>query len=165
MWRRGVLLAGLLALAAAESLLPGCGYVLGIPRPPGIRTVRLELADNRTNRRDAELLLTQALGPELEAAGFTPVLSDADAVLHVRLVDAVERTVSADALDRPREGTLTLAADVVLRRADGTVAVSRRGIRETDTFVASRGEDEDDALRGALAVLARRIAESLQGDF
>ncbi len=161
---RAAWLASALAVAAAGSML-GCGYTMGIPRPANIRTVRLELAENQTNRRDAELWLTQALGPELQAVGFTPVFSGADAVLHVRLIDVIERTVSADAFDRPREGTITVAADVVLRGRDGTVVLERRGIRETDTYVGSRGEGESDALGRALRTLARRIADSLQSDF
>lgn len=153
------------AVGAAVTAAAGCGYAIGIRRPAGIRTVRLEFAQNQSNRRDLDLLLTQALGPELEAAGFTPVWSGADAVLHVRVTDVVERTVNADRFDAAREGTITVTADVVLRRPDGTIVVERRGLRETDNYVVSRGEGETDATQRAIQTLARRIADSLESDF
>lgn len=158
-------LLGLAAIAVAPAALTGCGYMIGVPRPANVRTIRIELAENHSNRRDADLLLTEALGPELEAVGFAPAFSGADAVLHVRLIDVVERTINADSFDNPREGTITVAADVVLKAPDGRVILDRRGIRETDTYVASRGEGESGALARALQTLARRIADSLQSDF
>ena len=155
-----------LAAALGGGTVAGCGYTVGPLLPDGARSVALAFAENLTDRRDLEWTLTEALGRELQARGFTLVLAgDADAVCHVRLRDARERATAEDTRDAVVQGGLTLEADVVLRDRRGRTVVERRGLRETGTYLVAAGQDEGTAADRAVRALARRIAEALVPGF
>ncbi|MCI0343648.1 MAG: LPS assembly lipoprotein LptE [Planctomycetales bacterium] len=144
----------------------GCGYTVGPLVPPGVRTVAIAPAENLTDRRDLDWNLTRAIGEELQARGLVVALGGgADSTLHVRVRQVKERVVAESPRDEVLAGEVTVEADVVLRRRNGSVAVERRGIREAAGYVASLGQTEDTAIEAATRVLARRIADALVGGF
>ncbi len=154
------------ASLAALLALPACGYTVGPLLPTGVRTVAIAPAENLTDRRDLDFALTRAIGEELQARGLVVALgASADSTLHVRVRQVKERVVAESPRDEVLAGEVTLEADVVLRRRNGSVAAERRGIREAAGYVLSLGQGEETAIESATRVLARRIADALVGGF
>lgn len=151
----------LLLLAAA------CGYTFGSGLDKlGVRTIALDVVGNDTFRQRLEVELGAALSRELPVSSDV-TLADrrtADAILHVVLTDASERTlVSGSRNDPVREGAFAAAVWVRLIARDGRVVLERR-ITDRTEFRTPIGENLTTARSEIVDDLARKIALALESD-
>jgi outer membrane lipopolysaccharide assembly protein LptE/RlpB len=122
---RRLALAGLGAL-----LLAGCGYVVGYPSVPGVRTVHVPTFTNASFRRGYELQLTEAVQKRI--ADTTPyrLVSDGQAdtrlVGHIKSID--KRMTNQSRYDDPRELELALAIEVRWENARTGELISQQTI-------------------------------------
>lgn len=163
---RAVLRVALLAMV----LLPwaGCGYTFGsgLDRS-GVRTIALQVVGNESYRQRLEVELSAALAREL------PISSDlrlttagaADAILHVVLKDARERTLVPGGREEPiREGALEAAVRMRLVHRNGSVLIERTLLDRTE-FRNPVGEDLTSARAELTNDLARKITLALESAF
>lgn len=159
--RRVALLPLLLCWAA-------CGYTFGsgLDRA-GVRTVALQVVGNESYRQRLEVELSAALAREL------PVSSDlrlttagaADAILHVVLKDARERTLVPGGRDEPvREGALEAAVRMRLVHRNGSVLLERTLLDRTE-FRSPIDENLTSARAELANDLARKITLALESTF
>ncbi len=152
---------------ALGSMLTGCGYTFGSGLPQrGVRTIALLVVGNDTYRQRLEVELGAALARELPVSTDL-MLADrrtADAVLHVVLTDARERTlVTGSRIDPVREGAFEAAVHMRLVGRDGTVLLERSLLDRTE-FRDPIGENLTSARAELVSDLARKIALALESD-
>jgi hypothetical protein len=153
---------------ASLAIVAACGYTTGSGmRDLGVRTVALAVVGNDTFRQRLEVELGQALARELPAT-HDVMLADArsaDAVLQVRIVDAIERTlVSGQRGDPVREGVFRAGVWMRLVHRDGRVVIDRQ-IADRTEFRTPIGEDLASARAELIEDLARKIVIALEADF
>jgi hypothetical protein len=112
------------ALAAAVLLACACGYMpVGTGAlPPGIRTIRVPLFENRTTRFELDLKLTQAVINELVSRGKIQVTTDADkadAVLEGRILNFIVNPIAFSDQRTADRYDVLVVADVTLKEAKG----------------------------------------------
>ena len=151
----------------AGALLGACGYTFGSGLDGmGVHTVALEVVGNDTFRQRLEVERGRALSRELPVASDVTLADrrSADAVLHVVLADANERTlVSGSRLDPVREGAFSAAVWVRLVARDGRLVLERR-ITDRTEFRSPIGENLTTARSELVEDLARKIALALESD-
>jgi hypothetical protein len=155
-------------LASFATLVAACGYTTGSGmRELGVRTVAVAVVGNDTFRQRLEVELGQALARELPAT-HDVMLADArsaDAVLQVRIVDAIERTlVSGERGDPVREGAFRAGVWMRLVHRDGRVVIDRQ-IADRTEFRTPIGEDLTSARAELVEDLARKIVIALETPF
>ena len=166
MSRRPVPAIVLLAIAA---LALGCGYKLagtGTFLPPNIKTIAVAPFENRTNRSEVEVRVTEAVARELSRHGSIKVVSDkavADAYLEGVVTDFHTSPVQLNS-----EGRATrLESTVVLRAsirdlASGEILWSQANLLFRDQYdVQQQQVDYFDLETLALDALARGAAQTL----
>lgn len=98
---------------------PGCGYIVGNPFPPSIRSVHVATFTNDTYRRGYELLLTEAVQKQIMLRTPFRLTSEAEAdtILtgHIRTLD--KRLTNQSRYDDPRELELQLGCEIRWRNA------------------------------------------------
>lgn len=148
--------------------LTGCGYSVGVGEfGSGIRTVSIEVVQNRTYRQGIEVPLTRAI--QRSIARHTDVrptssIQRADAVLRVTL-DSIRGNAHVRAFaPAVREGLLDFRATVELIDPYGEVLVERE-LRDQAEFRTLIGETEESATNEAVIDLARKIVLALEGEF
>ncbi len=84
MTRTGLLLTALCCL-----MLSGCGYTLGTPVVPGVRSVHVPLFRSDSFRRDTDYLLTEAVQREIRTRGGYRLedAATADTILTGKIVE------------------------------------------------------------------------------
>lgn len=135
----------LLVLAIAATPLSGCGYSLATPGADLPRDVRtLYVAEVEGDVADPEVC--DALARELRRlvrsrAYFrvSETRGTADAVLHVRLVDFINRPVAFDKYDEVLDYETTMRVDATLEREGGEVLWRGKGIESTRSHQAVAG--------------------------
>lgn len=150
-----------MALAAAA----GCVYTTDSALPAHVRTVRVEMFENRTGYPGLEADLADAVARELQIDGrLRPSSAGADSVLKGRLVAVRRAVVQEDALDDVVTGRVTLEAVITFEDAvGGTVLLtkelvtSREVLDSEGVFRLRRGETEVDARSSAVNALARNV--------
>ncbi len=160
--------ASLLVGLAVASLVGGggCGYTLGFRPAKGIETVAVPVAANASLRRGIELELTELIRNEVLLKTPIAIASEgeADAVLHVSIVNVSERVLVEDANDDVVSSSVTVGVLVTLEdRRDGSKPLDAVGVSpETAEFVLDDGENRDTATTEALQDLAERIVFLLE---
>lgn len=159
------------ALIALAVLLTGCGYSTTELYPTQYNTVTVPNFDNRSNDRNVELNLREALIKELEqrtpykAVGGTG-LSDTQLTGTVTRVS--RQLISRDATaGLPQEIEVTVTVDFQWRDLrTGKVIRSYRGLSAAGQFVPNRtvGEFSEDGVRLAVSRLATDIVSRMRED-
>ena len=160
-----------LALLFALLLLTGCGYTTTELYPTQYTTVTVPNFVNRSNDRNVEFTLREALIKEIEQR--TPYktvsgtgLSDTQLTGTVTRVD--RQLISRDAnVGLPQEIEVTVTVDFQWRDLrTGEVIRSFRGLASSGQFVPNRavGEFSDDGVRLAVSRLASDIVSRMRED-
>lgn len=104
--------------------ITGCGYMLGTPTVPGVRTVHVEIFKSDSFRRNLDYLLTEAVQREVRTRGAYRLeeASIADTVLKGKIVEIRKTPLSENRFDDPRELQLMVGAEVTwIDRRNGQV--------------------------------------------
>lgn len=156
-----------LSLSPWLLLAAGCGYTFGsgLDRE-GVRTIAVAVVGNESYRQRLEAELSAALATELQLTDLTLApRQQADAVLHVTIAGAQERTlVPGDRTDPVREGAFEAAIRMKLVRRNGAVVLERTLLDRTE-FRDPIGEDLTTARAELVGDLARKIALALESGF
>lgn len=104
--------AGLFAVLAMS--LSGCGYLLGTPVVPNVRTVHVPVFRSDSFRRNLDYLLTEAVQREIRTRTSYRLddAATADTILRGRIVDIRKTPLSETRFDDPRELQLMVGAEV-----------------------------------------------------
>ena len=116
-------------LAAIVVVGTGCGYVVGSPYGPEVRSVHVPTFKNETFRRGFELQLTEAVHNEIKLHSPFQLASgpNADTRLTGKIVSIDKRSANQNRFDDPRE--LELAMGIEITWTDlrtGTILAQRR---------------------------------------
>jgi hypothetical protein len=95
------------------ALLTGCGYMVGAPYDPQVRTVEVPIFDSKSNRRGIEVQLTEAVHKQIQLrTPFRLVKDGGDTRLTGRIVDVRKNVLGETRFDDPRELQINLALEV-----------------------------------------------------
>ncbi len=166
---RAVLLRGGVGLLLVAVLLSGCGYSMRRPFNSGVRTIHVEMFQNRDFRRTLEFRLTEAIVKRLEMdSGYrVTTRQNAQTVLSGELVE-VHQNVLGDsyATDLPRETSATFVVSYRWKdQRTGAVLAERQRFGVTATYIRPAGETFfDGAVRG-LDSVAEQLVESMESSW
>ena len=153
------------AVIVALAACGGCAYTFESALPSHIRTVRVEVFENRTGYPGLEAELAKALVREFQADGtLVPGGKFADSVVKGTLVDVRRSVLQEDASDDVVTGQVTVAAVMTFEDSGGNkpllvgervTSADARG--SEGVFRLATGGTEKGALGAALVELARNI--------
>jgi len=160
---------GIFSLAAAMALLvasfvSGCGYNSTSLYPDKVRTVYVEMFDNKTFWRGQEYVLTDAICKRIEAQTPYKVYSDregADTILsgYITTIDKGTLVMEPD-IGRPLEQQMRMVAVVTWTdRRSGEALLDKVSV--TAAADASQFQSQGDSYASSLA--ANRLADSVVG--
>lgn len=147
--------------------LGACGYTYGVDAyDAGVRTVAVEIVENRTFWQGVEVPLTRALHRSLARhTNLRPTTAGrADATLVVAIESVEGRALVRGGNSPLREGALDFTIEARLVDAAGTVIRSRRVVDRAE-FRTPVGESDESAKLEAVSDLARKIVLALEGEF
>jgi hypothetical protein len=156
----------LAAGALLTSGLTGCaapgGYSNQSLYPQDIRSVRLEMFDNRSFRRGVEYTLSDALAKRIEATTPYKIVSSADradSVMSGQLLSISESSLSTEReLARPLEKEVVLTATVNWKNLNtGQLMINSR----TVTAAASYSDFQNQDFTYASALAANKLAQNI----
>lgn len=161
---------GALLLACTLSL--SCGY--GLVRYGGslgdVHSVAIDTPSNESSEPGVEFVVADALRREFLRRRAVRVVEDpgaADLVLSGSVRPLREQGEAFSSVVLTIEYQLTLELHLSATRADGSsVAIDRRALRETETYLSSadveaQRKNRTEALRRVAAVLAGRVYDAL----
>ncbi len=92
----------------------GCGYMVGAPYAPEVRTVAVPIFENNSSRRGIEVQLTEAVQKEIQARTPFHLANEpyADTRLIGRIVQVNKRVLGQTGFDDPRELQVSLAVEI-----------------------------------------------------
>ncbi len=169
MWPTAVVV--LAASVPAILALPGCSGVAGYSNealyPAEIRSVCLEMFDNRSFRRGVEYALSDALAKRIEATTPYKIVSSrdrADSIISGQLVSIDQSALSIERdLAIPLEKEVVLTAVVNWKNLNtGQLMINNRTVVATASY--SDFQDQDFTYASALAAnkLAQKIVELME---
>ena len=152
-------------------LLTGCGYSTTELYPTQYTTVTVPNFENRSNDRNVEFTLREALIKELEQRTPYKAISGtglADTQLTGTVVRVDRQLISRDAdVGLPQEIEVTVTVDFQWRDLrTGQVIRAYRGLASSGQFVPNRtvGEFDNDGVRLAVSRLASDIVSRMRED-
>ncbi|MEM6257665.1 MAG: LPS assembly lipoprotein LptE [Planctomycetota bacterium] len=159
------------ALAGFVALLTGCGYTTTELYPTQYTTVTVPNFENRSNDRNVEFTLREALIKEIEQRTPYKTVSGtglSDTQLTGTIVRVNRRLISRDATaGLSQEIEVTVVVDFEWRDLrTGEVVRGFRGLSSAGQFVPNRavGEFDDDGVRLAVSRLASDIVARMRED-
>ncbi|SFJ66898.1 LPS assembly lipoprotein LptE [Planctomicrobium piriforme] len=178
--RREFLLAAL--TAGLGTLLSGCGYVVGSPYGPEVRTIHVPTFTNDaykaayTNdgyRRGFELQLTEAIQKQIQLRTPYRLVDEpgADTRLSGRLVSVSKRVANQNQYDDPRELEFSMGVEIVwedLRNgqvlAQQTVPLNAQVAQSivNTSFAPEPGQSLATATQDAVDQMARQIVSLME---
>jgi len=163
-WRRGLWLA-----AAGALVSGGCGYRTDRPFRRDVKTVAVEIFDNKDFRRGLELQLTEALSKRIEAE--TPYKlakrETADTLITGEVKEVRQSTLGNDfrnALPRETAATMIVAFQWKDLRT-GEILLDRPAFAQTVDYVRPLGEDFYHASQRICDRMAERMVEQMEADW
>lgn len=158
-------------LVLAALLLSGCGYTTTELYPTQYTTVTVPNFANRSNERNVEFTLREALIKELEQRTPYKAISGAglaDTQLTGTVVRVDRTLISRDATaGLPQEIEVTVTVDFEWRDLrTGKTVRGYRGLSASGQFIPNRtvGEFSDDGVRLAVQRLAKDIVSRMRDD-
>ena len=153
----------------------GCGYFIGSPYSPEIRTISVPTFESDGYRRGLEMQLTEAVHREIKTlTHFELVKGQADTQLTGRIVRLEKRVLGQTGFDDPRELRVDLAVDVTwVDTRTGELLLQQQfplepeivQIRTTGTFAPEVGQSLATGYQSALDQMARRIVQMMEMPF
>ncbi len=149
------------ALAAAT----GCVYTTESALPAHVRTVRVEMFENRTGYPGLEAELARSIVREFQVDGrLRPAGAGADSVLRGSVAAVKRSVIQEDKLDDVVTGQVTVKAVITFEDAiGGEVLLKKELVTSSDVldtegvFRLRRGETELEGRTAAVNALARNI--------
>ncbi|MBW3542079.1 MAG: hypothetical protein KY476_17555 [Planctomycetes bacterium] len=162
----------ILALLATASGLTGCGYLIGSPHPPEIRTVSVPIATNETFRRGVEFQLTEAVHEQIQSTTHMRLGRDAeaDARLTMQIIDVRKDVLGETAFDDARELQLSYAVVATLEdlrtgavhREEIAIPAATAQFLSTAAFAPEVGQSLATARQRVIDDLARQIVNRME---
>lgn len=162
-------------ISAIVSLITvsGCGYMLGTPTVPGVRTVHVEIFKSDSFRRNLDYLLTEAVQREVRTRGGYRLeeASIADTILKGRIIEIRKTPLSENRFDDPRELQLMVGAEITwIDRRNGQVLQQKTFPLATEltqqassvAFAPEVGQSLATAQQEAAQRLAARIVDLME---
>ncbi|MFN9719471.1 MAG: LPS assembly lipoprotein LptE [Planctomycetota bacterium] len=151
----------------------GCGYMLGTPTVPGVRTVHVEIFKSDSFRRNLDYLLTEAVQREVRTRGGYRLedVSIADTILKGKIVEIRKTPLSENRFDDPRELQLMVGAEVtwmdrrsgqILQQKTFPLASELTQQASSVTFAPEVGQSLATAQQEAAQRLASRIVDLME---
>lgn len=146
----------------------GCrGYSSGPLYHEHVETVRLEMFDNRSFRRNLEYVLSDALGKRIEAQTPYKLITDADmadTVLNGQIVRIYETVLSAEReTGKALEKEITIQAQVTWKDIKtGDLLLDAALVEATSSYSEFLNQGTSYAGRIAANALAERIVEAME---
>jgi hypothetical protein len=159
---------GSLVVASLAVWLTGCaGYSSESLYPGDIRSVYVEMFDNRSFRRDVEYTLSDALVKHITAQTPYKIVSDmnrADSVIGGQLVTVNESILTLEReIGRPLEKEVVLRAVVNWKNLQtGRLMMNNQTVVATASYSEFLGQDFTYASAVAANKLARKIVERME---
>jgi outer membrane lipopolysaccharide assembly protein LptE/RlpB len=158
------------------NVVSGCGYHLtNFPSRPlgGARTIWVPFFSNESISPTAQTVLRRAFYDELHALrGLNPSVSEAgaDLVMKARLISYTRTAVSFTALDRAREFSLYLDAEMEIAKNGEPVPLWKGQIQGTkqypaNTDLALQRSAEEQALDAAARIMAHKFISALETSY
>jgi len=161
----------LAAGALAASGLAGCAEPAGYSNrslyPSDIRSVCLEMFDNRSFRRGVEYTLSDALAKRIETMTPYKIVSSrdrADSVISGQLISIYESSLTVEReLARPLEKEVVLTATVNWKNLNtGQLMINSRTVTATASYSDFQNQDFTYASALAANKLAQKIVELME---
>ena len=158
-------------LLASTAMFTGCGYSTTELYPTQYNTVTVPNFDNRSNDRNVEFTLREALIKEIEQRTPYKAVSGtglSDTQLTGTVVRVDRQLISRDAtVGLPQEIEITVTVDFEWKDLrTGKVIRGYRGLSSAGQFVPNRtvGEFDNDGVRLAVSRLASDIVSRMRED-
>ncbi len=154
--------------------LTGCSGIGGYSNdtlfPSQVRTVCLEMFDNRSFRRGIEFELSDALAKRIESETPYKIVSDkdrADSVISGQLLSVSESTLTMEReTARPLEKEVVLTAAVNWKNFNtGELMINNQTVTATASYSGFQNQDFTYASTLAANKLAQRIVELMENDW
>lgn len=142
----------------------GCGYSAGGPYRRDIRTVYVEMFENKDFRRELEFKLTEAIKKRIATdTPFRVVAKEkADTILKGEILEERQAAFAPDFRSRqPREKQLTLAVRVEWQHVRTGELLEKPVVLQAADYLPPTGETEAFAQERAIDRLAQRIVAQL----
>ncbi|MBL4885583.1 MAG: hypothetical protein JKY95_13755 [Planctomycetaceae bacterium] len=154
-------------------VLSGCGYMVGGPYDPEIRSVHVPIFTSDLFRRDVHLELTEAVQKEIQSR--TPFrlssAENADTRLTGRLIEIRKDVLGETSFDDARQLQLSFAVEILWEDTQGGQLISKSSVpldRKThqllsqSNFAPEIGQSYATAKHEAITQLARRIVDKME---
>lgn len=162
-----------LGVVAASGFLAGCGYKIGGPYDPTIRTVYVPMFSSELFRRDIHIELTEAVQKEIRLRTPFLITSEdrADTRLTGRLVDFRKNVLNESRYDDPRQLELSLGIEVLWEDLRGGQLLGRNRVAidpqahqllTQSSFSPEVGQSFATAKHEAITRLARKIVDMME---
>lgn len=151
-----------------------CGYKVagtgGGHLPAGLKSVEVFFFENRTGFSRVQSILKGELSSELSRKGFTSSDKVLDGTLGGEITNISVTTASKESSDSAFERRVTMVVNVHIKKMDGTVVFSRKGISENYVYKASSGNSSGfgvptSALESLCEKMSKRIVLLAGSDF
>lgn len=132
--------------------------------PRDIRSIRIDIAENPTFRREFELPITKAIINEIQSSTDLKITDgDPDSVLEVTLIDVSEHANVEDEYDVPVSGSVKLAVKIKWTdlRTGRIIPLMRKTVSASEDYNIGRGDTFYNAAQQATEELARLVVESM----
>ncbi len=145
----------------------GCGYMVGQPYNPTVRTVEVPIFETSSHRRGLDTQLTEAVQKQIQLrTPFRLVKDGGDTKLSGRIVDLRKSVLGETRFDDPRELQINLVLDVVwedtrsgkvLAQEQYSLAPELVALRSQADFAPEVGQSLATALQQSINQMARQI--------
>jgi hypothetical protein len=158
------------ALLAAGT---GCGYNVGAPFNPEVRTVSVSIAQSDSNRRWLEYQLTEAVQQQIQQRSHFRLAKEgtADTRLSLRIVDLRKSALGQTRNSDPRELQMNLQVDAVwedvrsgeiLRQQGFEIPAGATRLAAQSEFAPEVGQSLATAEREVVSRLSRNIVDMME---
>ncbi|MGQ0635418.1 MAG: LPS assembly lipoprotein LptE [Planctomycetaceae bacterium] len=172
--RRGSRVLRLFAVCLPITLsTTGCGYTVGAPFAPEIRTVHVPAFTSNSNRRGIEYQLTEAVQKQIQQRSHFKLSkeADADTLLRGRVVDYSKRVLGQTGNSDPRQLEMNLRVEVtwedartgeVLRQQQIPITPEALALAAQSDLAPEIGQSLATGTNDAVSRLARNIVDMME---
>lgn len=150
----------------------GCGYMVGSPNDPLVRSVEVPIFETTSYRRGLDTQLTEAVQKQIQLRTSLRVVKEgADTRLTGRIVDLRKSVLGENRFDDPRELQVNIALEVIWEDLRGGRVLAQQQIPLTPDIVALRsqadfapevGQSLATASQQSLNQLARQVVDLME---
>jgi len=151
-----------ISLALMAILCASCGYSAQFRVPESIKTIAVDLFENRTRYREVEFEFTNALRREVSAK--TPLkiapAEDADAIISGEIIGYRRYLLRETRADRPTEYRIVVTVKYQVKNVKtGAIVAENSRLRRGAEYQLLRGQVERQAREEAIRELARNVVQ------